>query len=171
MLSLSRRRFLTTASAAAVIPRLRLSPALHLAGIERTRVLSAANRYLLESPQTITATQAPRSTGGLHDFFSEGDYCWSDPKNPTGPYIRRDGFSTPANFVAHRQAMLRLSVQMPALSAAWRITKDKKYAAHAADHLRAWFVTPDTRMNPNLEHAQALSGVTPGRGVGILDTL
>src|ERR1700709_994353 len=108
MLSLSRRRFLTTASAAAVIPRLRLSPALHLAGIERTRVLSAANRYLLESPQTITATQAPRSTGGLHDFFSEGDYWWPDPTNPDGPYVQRDGMSNPDNFVEHRRALMRL---------------------------------------------------------------
>ena len=33
-----------------------------------------------------------------HDYFSEGDYWWPDPKNPGGPYIRRDGFSNPANF-------------------------------------------------------------------------
>jgi hypothetical protein len=149
----------------------RRSSPLHLAAIERPRVLAAVTRYLAEAPITITATPAPRSTGGLHDFFSEGDYWWPDPKNPTGPYIRRDGFSNPANFVAHRQALLRLSVQMPALTAAWRITHDKKYAAHAAEHLRAWFVTPGTRMNPNLEHAQAISGITPGRGTGIIDTL
>jgi hypothetical protein len=171
MLHLSRRRFLATASAAVDLPNLGKSPTLHLAEMERTRVLAAANRYLNESPLTITASQASRSTGGLHDFFSEGDYWWPDPKNPSGPYVRRDGFSNPTNFVAHRQALLRFSVQMPALTAAWRITRDKKYATKAVDHLRAWFVTAVTRMNPNLEHAQAISGVSPGRGIGIIDTL
>jgi Alginate lyase len=168
----TRRQFIaTTATLAASTRLLGKTPSVDLTIIERPRVIPAANRYLLESPQTITLTSAPRSTGGPHDFFSEGDYWWPDPKNPTGPYIRRDGFSNPDNFVAHRQALLRLSIQMPALTAAWRISGDKKFAAHAAEHLRAWFVTPATRMNPNLEHAQAISGVTPGRGVGIIDTL
>jgi hypothetical protein len=168
----TRRQFIATAATLAASTRLLgKTPSEDLATIERPRVLSAATRYLTESPLTITATKAPRSTGGPHDFFSEGDYWWPDPKNPFGPYIRRDGFSNPDNFVAHRQALLRLSIQTPALTAAWRITSDKKYAAHAAAHLRAWFVTPDTRMNPNLEHAQAISGVTTGRGVGIIDTL
>ena len=168
----TRRQFIATAATLVASTRLLgKTPSEDLAAIERPRVLPAANRYLTGSPITITATRAPRSTGGPHDFFSEGDYWWPDPKNPTGPYIRRDGFSNPANFVAHRQAMLRLSIQMPALTAAWRITGDRKYATHAAAHLRAWFVTPATRMNPNLEHAQAISGVTPGRGVGIIDTL
>ncbi len=171
----TRRQFLSTATTLAASTRLLgkapSSTQTDLAAIERPRVIPAANRYLLESPHTITQTSASRSTGGPHDFFSEGDYWWPDSKNPTGPYIRRDGFSNPANFVAHRQALLRLSIQMPTLTAAWRITGDKKYATHAAAHLRAWFVTPATRMNPNLEHVQAISGVTPGRGVGIIDTL
>src|SRR4051812_34429677 len=87
--------------------------------IERARVLSAANRYLAEKPITVTASQSPRSAGGKHDFFSEGDYWWPDPKNPDGPYVQRDGMTNPENFVAHRQALMRLSVQMPALSAVW----------------------------------------------------
>ncbi|CAN5523014.1 alginate lyase family protein [soil metagenome] len=172
MPSTTRRQFLNTAATLTLAPRLLAkTPSLHLATIESNRVLGAADRYLNESPITITATPAPRSAGGLHDFFSEGDYWWPDPKNPGGPYVRRDGFSNPANFVAHRQALLRLSVQMPVLTAAWRITRDKKYSTKAAEYLRAWFVTPATRMNPNLEYAQAITGVTPGRGIGIIDTL
>jgi Alginate lyase len=54
------------------------------------------------------------SAGGLHDYFSEGDYWWPDPKNPDGPYIQRDGQSNPANFDDHRKAMRRLSLQQPA---------------------------------------------------------
>ena len=55
---------------------------LDLVAIERERVLKAASRYLNEQPITITASGSPRSAGGKHDFFSEGDYWWPDPKNP-----------------------------------------------------------------------------------------
>src|SRR5207249_3400511 len=39
------------------------------------------------------------------------------------------------------------------------------------DHLRAWFVEEATKMNPNLQYAQAIKGVTTGRGVGVIDTV
>lgn len=142
-----------------------------VAAVDRGRVLKAAEMYLHEEPKTIVSVASPRSTGGVHDYFSEGDYWWPDEKNPEGPYVRRDGYSNPANFNAHRELLIRLSVQMPALTAAWVLTRKRVYAEHAAEHLRAWFVRPETRMNANLEHAQAIHGVTPGRGVGIIDTL
>jgi hypothetical protein len=141
------------------------------AASERPRVLSAADRYLHRPPQTITAFRAARSAGGVHDFFSEGDYWWPDPAHPDGPYIRRDGESNPANFVEHRRAMVRLSIEVPALTAAWLLTKDGRYAEQARRHLRAWFVEPETRMNPSLTYAQAIHGVTTGRGTGIIDTI
>lgn len=142
-----------------------------LVAIERDRVLKAADGYLSAAPITITASSSPRSAGSKHDFFSEGDYWWPDPKNPGGPYIQRDGESNPDNFVAHRRAMIRLSLIVPALAAAYKITRERKYANHAAAHLRAWFIDDATRMNPNLQYAQAIHGRTTGRGTGIIDTL
>jgi len=143
----------------------------NVAAIDRARVLKAANQYLAEDPITITASSSPRSAGGPHDFFSEADYWWPDPKDPSGPYIQRDGLSNPDNFIEHRRALMRLSVQVPALVAAWKLTKDNRYAVHAAEHLRAWFVDERTRMNPNLQFAQAIHGITTGRGTGIIDTI
>src|SRR5439155_15793671 len=125
-------------------------------------------RYLHEPPLTITATRAERSAGGIHDFYSEGDYWWPDPSDSTKPYIRRDGETNPANFEAHRDAMRRLSQIVPALVAAYEITGDKRYARQAITHLRAWFVTTATRMNPDMLYAQAIKGVAPGRGIGII---
>jgi hypothetical protein len=142
-----------------------------LAAIDRHRILTAADRYLKEEPATVTASSSPRSVGGKHDYFSEGDYWWPDPKNPDGPYIQHDGMSNPGNFNAHRLALIRLSVQVPALAAAWLLTRKKDYAKHAAKHLRAWFLDPATLMNPNLQYAQAIHGITTGRGTGIIDTL
>jgi Alginate lyase len=142
-----------------------------VATVDRARILTAAQRYLTDEPVTVTAAQSDRSSGGRHDYFSEGDYWWPDPKNPSAPYIRRDGFSNPANFNTHREALIRLSLIAPCLAAAWRLTKDRRYAVHLAKHLRAWFADPATRMNPNLEYAQAIFGVSKGRGTGIIDTL
>jgi hypothetical protein len=138
---------------------------------DHDRIIKAANSYLSAPPVTVTASHSDRSPGDLHDFYSQGDYWWPDSKNPGGPYIRRDGLSNPSNFNAHREAMVRLSLIVPALAAAWLLTHQKKYADHAERHLRAWFVDPSTRMNANLEHAQAIFGVNKGRGIGIIDTL
>jgi hypothetical protein len=138
---------------------------------ERGRVVAAADKYLTVSPITITASSSPRSAGGLHDFFSEGDYWWPDPQNPDGPYIQRDGMSYPGNFNDHRRYLMQLSVQVPALAAAWKLTGDRRYADHAVRHLRAWFIDPATRMNPHLLYAQAIHGRFTGRGTGIIDTI
>jgi hypothetical protein len=157
---------LLTVAALTVSP----GPPIDLAA-ERARVLAAANQYVQEAPVTVTASHSPRSAGGLHDFFSEGDYWWPDPEHPDGPYIQRDGMTNPANFVEHRRALMRLSVQLPALVEAWRLTRQARYATHAARHLRAWFVDASTRMNPNLQFAQAIHGRVTGRGTGIIDTI
>jgi Alginate lyase len=79
--------------------------------------------------------------------------------------------TNPDNFTAHRHALIRLSVQMPPLTAAWLITGNRMYAEHAARHLRAWFLDPSTWMSPNLQYAQAIHGRATGRGIGIIDTI
>src|SRR5262245_12481105 len=142
-----------------------------VAAFDHDRVLKAANQYLSEAPITITASGSPRSAGGAHDFFSEGDYWWPDPQNPDGQYIQRDGMTNPDNFTDHRRYLMRLSVQVPALVAAWKLTGDQRYATHAAKHLRAWFLDEKTRMNPHLKFAQAIKGRVTGRGIGIIDTI
>jgi hypothetical protein len=144
---------------------------LKLYEIEKSRVITAADKYLKEGPITITSSSSPRSAGGKHDFFSQSDYWWPDPKNPEGPYIRKDGLTNPDNFVEHRRAMVRLSLQVPALVAAYKITNKNEYALKAIEHLKAWFIDEETKMNPHLEYAQAVMGVSTGRGVGIIDAI
>ncbi len=138
---------------------------------ERARVLAQANRFLKDLPVTVTATRSARSGGGPHDYFSEGDYWWPDPANPDGPYVQRDGMSNPANFDDHRKALMRLSVEMPALVAAYTLTNDRKYSLAATRHARAWFIGPSTKMTPALRYAQAIHGRVTGRGTGIIDTI
>src|SRR5674476_998534 len=166
---MQRRTFLASAVALPAMRASRAAGQFDLAAIERTRVLKAANKYLGEAPVTVTAAGSPRSAGGTHDFFSEGDYWWPDPNNPEGPYIQRDGMTNPDNFVEHRRAMIRLSLIAPALAAAHKLTGKRAYAQHAARHLRAWFVDGATRMSANLQYAQAIKGRYTGRGTGIID--
>jgi Alginate lyase len=167
---LRRRDFLLLSASLLPAARQRSEP-FDVAAIDRRRILDAAGRYLRESPVTITASSSPRSAGGRHDFFSEGDYWWPDPNNPDGRYIQRDGMTNPDNFVEHRRAMVRLSLHVPALAAAWSITRDRRYADHAVRHLRAWFADAGTMMNPHLLYAQAIKGRVTGRGIGIIDTI
>lgn len=137
----------------------------------RRDIAKRANWALQQEPQTITAFHCDRSAGGIHDFYSEGDYWWPDPAHPDSPYIQRDGQSNPDNFVAHRQVMIRLSRVMGALAAGYVATRDRIYLQHALLHAKAWFEEEATRMNPSLLYAQAIKGRATGRGIGIIDTI
>ena len=143
-----------------------------VAAVDRIRILKAADAALKREPITITSFRAKLSEGGPQDFYSNGDYWWPNPNTTNGlPYVQRDGQSNPGNFVAHRQCVNSLRDAVSALGAAYRVTSDDRYAAKAAELLRVFFVDPQTRMNPSLNFAQAIPGVTPGRGIGIIDTL
>lgn len=139
--------------------------------IERPRILKKAEAYLSEAPRTVTADICERSEGGPHDYYSEGDYWWPNPKAPEGPYVRRDGETNPDNFIAHRKSMIRLSDIIGTLASAYLITSEEKYATHAVSHLKAWFVDEQTKMNPSLLYGQAIKGRYSGRSIGIIDTI
>ncbi len=135
------------------------------------QILQEAEKAMALEPVTVTASGSPRSAGGRHDFFSEGDYWWPNPVSPDSPYIQRDGMSNPDNFVAHRHAMIRLSRIVGVLASAYMITGQEKYVHHALRHCRAWFVDTTTAMTPHLLYAQAIKGRFTGRGIGIIDTI
>jgi hypothetical protein len=142
-----------------------------VASLDRSRILNAAERYINEAPITVTAYPAVRSAGGVHEYFSEGDYWWPDPQNPDGPYIRRDGETNPDNFNKHREAMRHFCDVVSALTAAYKITGEEQYASQAIRHLKAWCVDDATKMYPHLKYAQAIKGRFTGRGTGIIDTI
>ena len=103
----------------------------NLSAYELPRVVPLADAALGVQPISITAVVNPRSPGGVHDFSSEGDYWWPDPKNPAGPYVRRDGETNPSNFVAHRRLMFAFARDVGALTAAYDLTREERYAAAA----------------------------------------
>lgn len=145
---------------------------INVAAIDHDRILRAADAVLKLEPITITKCHAKLSRGGTNDFYSNADYFWPDPKKPDGlPYINRDGESNPDNFWQHRVAMRNLRDAVAALAAAYKINGEDRYATKAAQLLRVFFLDPRTRMNPNLQYAQAVPGSSSGRSWGIIDGL
>jgi hypothetical protein len=137
----------------------------------KNEIIVRADNLMTEKPVTITSFVCKRSAGGIHDFYSEGDYWWPDPANPDGPYIQRDGMTNPENFTEHRKAMVRLSRIIGSLASAYKVTGDERYVKQAFVHLDAWFADTATRMNPSLLYSQAIKGKFTGRGIGIIDTI
>ena len=93
----------------------------------KSEIITRADKALVEKPVTITDFVCERSAGGIHDFYSEGDYWWPDPNNPDAPYIQKDGMTNPGNFVDHRRAMTRLSQISGLFASAYKITGNEKY--------------------------------------------
>jgi hypothetical protein len=137
----------------------------------KNSILAEAAWAMKQSPVTVTASLCLRSAGGPHDFYSEADYFWPNPKSPDSAYINKDGQTNPGNFNDHRLAMIRLSRIIGALASAYLLTGDQKYVRQALVHARAWFVDTATRMNPSLPYAQAVLHKYTGRSYGIIDTI
>jgi Alginate lyase len=143
-----------------------------VAELDRARILQLAEQALKLKPPAITDAIATNSAGGPHDFFSQADYSWPNPVATNGlPYVNHDGLSNPDVFSAHRTAMRDMKDAVAALAAAYALTGDDQYVRKARELLEVFFLDEKTRMNPNLNYAQAVLGESVGRSYGIIDTL
>lgn len=136
------------------------------------QLLKDADKALKFAPVSVMEKKNMPPSGNKHDYMSLAPYYWPDPDKADGlPYIRKDGQTNPeVNEYLDKQYMPRLCDVVHTLSLAWYFSNEKIYAQHAALLLRIWFLDTATRMNPNLNFAQAVKGVNTGRGTGIIDT-
>ncbi|MGH9595614.1 MAG: alginate lyase family protein, partial [Edaphobacter sp.] len=172
----TRRIFCSQAATLLLSPRLLLSQTApttrpDVATIDHDRIVKAATHYLTQSPAPLTTLPCPRSPGTPHDFYSEAEDFWPDPANPAGPFIQRSDSPNPGAFTAHRDALLDFCISVPALTAAFVITSDRRYVLQAVAHLRAWFLDPATRMTPSILYAQTIRPAKAGRPEGLIEAV
>lgn len=137
------------------------------------RLIRAADDMLLEGPFTVTEKIKLPPSENPHDYASYSRYWWPDPNKKDGlPYIRRDGETYPKSQsldASDRKRIGALGENTETLGLAYYFSGEEKYAKKAAQLLRVWFINADTKMNPNLNHAQCRPGHNTGSKSGVLD--
>ncbi len=135
-------------------------------------LLKDADKALLSGPVSVMEKTNIPPSGNKHDYMSLAPYHWPDPSKPNGqPYIRKDGQTNPeVKEYKDKEYMPKLCADVHTLALAYYFSGDRKYADHATNLMRVWFLDTATRMNPNLNFAQAIKGVNTGRGAGMIDS-
>jgi hypothetical protein len=132
-----------------------------------------ADKFLDMTPVSVMAKQKRPPSGNKHDYMSQAPYFWYDSSKPNGvPYKNLDGQRNPEIYkVTDRTNIGMLENATHALALAWYVTGEEKYAAKAGELLKRWFLEDSSRMNPHLEYAQSVPGLTEGRSYGIIESI
>ena len=142
--------------------------------LEASAVSSNAQKAIAVPIATIVDKKHLSPTGDPHDYISYGRYWWSDPASSNGlPYIRRDGYPNRDQIAFGDKDLLgRMIKTVGTLAQAWQLQHREDCARRAGEWIRAWFVTPATRLNPYFEYAQIRLGRDDNRGSssGLIDT-
>jgi hypothetical protein len=137
------------------------------------KLLNVADEVLaVKELYTVMEKKQIPPSGDMHDYMTIAIYFWPDPKKPDGlPYIRRDGEINPETKDYKDKANIGLMIKsVEKLALAYYFSDDEKYAEKAVSQIKAWFLDPATKMNPNLNYAQAIKGKNDGRGIGLIES-
>lgn len=134
---------------------------------EYDRLISGSLQLLTEDFEYVTDKPNLPPSRDKNDYMSLARYLWPDSN---GDYtIVKDGITNPEIYDYDRPKLARFSQAVHSLSLAYFFSGDERFAEKASDLLEAWFFEPDTRMNPNMNHAQVAKNVNEGSAQGIID--
>ena len=123
----------------------------------------------------LTEKESVPPSGDKRDYTSLAIYYWPDDTKLSGlPYVNHDGKVNPEKNDLSKYDAKRLETivsQLRALSLGYAVSGREDFAQRACEILDAWFIQPETRMNPNLEYAQLVPGKRTGGPSGIIDTV
>src|SRR5438132_14081509 len=131
-----------------------------------------ADKAMSTGPFSVVTKGVTPPSGDKTDYMSQAPYFWPNPNSPNGlPYMHRDGERNPEiNRITDHRSLDQLESSVETLALAYYFKGNEAYAVRAVQLLRAFFLDPATRMNPNLQYAQFIPGVNTGRGIGLIET-
>ena len=134
------------------------------------QLLAQADFYLTENASSVMDKNQIPPSGDKHDFLSQSPYYWPvATKRDDTRYIYRDGKFNPEIYsIPDRRNMEMMIERVKTLSVAYYFTDNTLYASKATEILRVWFLNNNTRMNPNLQYAEAIPGKYYGSHSGII---
>lgn len=165
--------FLFAAARAAEPQAAPLAPFLLTVPPDSPALTKRVEAALAERIITIVDKPQKSPTGDAHDYVSYARYYWPDPAKPDGlPFIRKDGHSNYDQVnLGDEPHLFRFAGSVESLAFGWVVLHREDCARRAGEWLRAWFITPATRMKPALDFAQIRLGHDNNRGAasGVLD--
>ena len=136
-----------------------------LAAVTKAGNVNLSDRLL----SVMDKTQTPAG-GDKHEYMSLSPYYWPNPDTPDGlPYVYRDGQVNPESLtISDRAEFNALVREVNHLTAAYYFTDQTRYSDKAALMIRTWFLDGATKMNPNMQYAGAIKGVSDGSFPAVL---
>jgi hypothetical protein len=153
----------------------------------RDAVLASARAQLGAGPFSVTKKPMLAPSGDPHDYASIGVYWWPCTQSvavcnksapscdaSTGkPWVSCDGhFDTKAVAEGDQPSVAALGAAANALGTGFYFSRNETFATRLVELVEAWFLTPATAMNPNLDFGQRFPGdpgYTNGSFSGIIE--
>ena len=136
------------------------------------QLIKDADKFLSKNIMTVMDKEKLPPSGDKHDYLSLSIYSWPNPDTKNGlPYITKDGQVNPESEKGtDAKAMVQMCESAFTQALAYFLSGNEKYSDRAADILRTWFIDSKTKMNPNLNYAQIVTGKNEGSPGGIIDS-
>lgn len=135
-------------------------------------LINEASQLLSFIPNPVVNKRLMPPSGDKHDYLSIAPYFWPNELTSDGmPWIPKDGVVNPMSR-GDDTDFSRTSEMFDALdklSLAYIFSCEKKYLIKAQEIVDVWFVSPETKMNPNTNYGQSVPGGIEGRPLGIIE--
>lgn len=135
----------------------------------KNKIVTTEHRHINDTPIVITDKEKSFS-GDFHNYESYAGYWWPNPNDPNGPYVRKDGVDNPEALNSDSKRLIQMNTRLRSFAVAFYLSRDTVFFNAYKRQLVAWFIEPNTKMNPNMEYAGIIPGITgeKGRPAGLI---